>query len=336
MAWPMVWPKLSTARSPDSRSSRSTTPALYWIEPATSSCVTAPAVERRARELPHAAQHGAPGEQAVLGHLGGAAAQLARRQRLERAQVGEHQARLIEGADVVLAGAEVHGDLAAHGRVDLGEQRRRHLHEADAALVGGGDEPGEVADHAAAERDQRVAAAQPTVVEHAVELLGAGEVLLPLARRQDHLRGAQTGRHQAPRAPGRGTAARRSRRRARRSGPRRAACARRRPARRGRRGRPGSDTCATRRARSDASRGAAFGLVAVGRAAPSRTADREVGGDLSAPTATVTSTTCVATSRYSGSRAASKAPERRLVGGERPLPPGRRRRRAPTGRRPAR
>ena len=157
--------------------------------------------ERRARQQPHAAQHGAPGEQAVLGDLGGAAAELARRQRVERAQVRQHQARLVERADVVLAGAEVHGDLAADGRVHLGEQRRRHLHEADAALVGGRHEPGQVADHAAAEGDQRVAAPQPAVVQHAVELLGAGEVLLPLARRQDDLRGAQVGRQQAPARP---------------------------------------------------------------------------------------------------------------------------------------
>ena len=45
--------------------------------------------------------------------------------------------------------------LAADRRIDLREQRRRHLHERHAALVDRRGEAGEVADDAAAERDQR-------------------------------------------------------------------------------------------------------------------------------------------------------------------------------------
>ena len=70
-----------------------------------------------------------------------------------------HEQRLVERADVVLAGAEVDRHLAADGGVDLGEQRRRHLDEPDAAQKGRGDVAGEVADHAAAERHDDVAAA---------------------------------------------------------------------------------------------------------------------------------------------------------------------------------
>ena len=47
----------------------------------------------------------------------------------------------------------VDAGLAADRGVDLREQRRRHLHEVDAALVAGGGEAGHVADDAAAERD---------------------------------------------------------------------------------------------------------------------------------------------------------------------------------------
>ena len=43
---------------------------------------------------------------------------------------------------------------------DLGQQGGRDLHEVDAALVDRRREPGEVADHAAAERDDQVAAVQ--------------------------------------------------------------------------------------------------------------------------------------------------------------------------------
>ena len=63
--------------------------------------------------------------------------------------------RLVEGADVVLGLGEVDAGLAAVGRVDLGDQRRRHLHDAHAALVGGRAEAGEVADDAAADARPR-------------------------------------------------------------------------------------------------------------------------------------------------------------------------------------
>ena len=85
--------------------------------------------ERSPRQLLHAAKHIAAGEEAVLGHFRGAAAELPVGQRLQRAQVRQHEARLVERADVVLAGAEVDGHLAADRGVHLGEQRRRHLHE---------------------------------------------------------------------------------------------------------------------------------------------------------------------------------------------------------------
>ena len=42
-------------------------------------------------------------EQAVFRHLGIAGAEVARRQRVEQRGVGQHQSRLVEGADQVLA-----------------------------------------------------------------------------------------------------------------------------------------------------------------------------------------------------------------------------------------
>ncbi len=87
-------------------------------------------------------------------------------------------------ADQVLAAGVIDAGLAAHGRVDLGQQRRRHLHEVDAALVAGGREPGHVADHAAAERDHAGIAVQAGLdqrVEHALEH-GQGLVLLAIGQ----------------------------------------------------------------------------------------------------------------------------------------------------------
>jgi hypothetical protein len=52
----------------------------------------------------------------------------------------------------------IDGGLAADARVHLGEQRGRHLDEGHAALEGRGGEAGEIADDAAAERDDRAVA----------------------------------------------------------------------------------------------------------------------------------------------------------------------------------
>ena len=61
----------------------------------------------------------------------------------------------MERADHVLAVRMIDGRLAADRGVDLREQRRRHLHVVDAALVAGRGESGHVADDAAAQRDDR-------------------------------------------------------------------------------------------------------------------------------------------------------------------------------------
>jgi hypothetical protein len=53
-------------------------------------------------------------QQAVLHHLGVAGAHLAVGQGVEHAQVAQNEARLMEGADQVLAARRVDGGLAAH------------------------------------------------------------------------------------------------------------------------------------------------------------------------------------------------------------------------------
>ena len=92
---------------------------------------------------------------AVLDDLGEPGGELALGQRRERVGVREHHARLVEGADHVLAERMVDRGLAADRGVDLREQRRRDLDERHAALIDGRGEAGEVADDAAAQRDDR-------------------------------------------------------------------------------------------------------------------------------------------------------------------------------------
>ena len=126
-------------------------------------------------------------EQPVFHHLGIARAELARAQGREHGDVGEHQARLVEGADQVLALPGVDAGLAADRGIDLGQQRGRHLHDADAAPQDAGGEAGQVADHAAAKGDDAVAALDAELEQALAERRQHGEALARLARAHHHL-----------------------------------------------------------------------------------------------------------------------------------------------------
>ena len=69
----------------------------------------------------------------------------------------------MEAADEVLAVPRIDAGLAANGEIDLRQQRRRDLHQAHAAFQDAGGESRQVADDAAAQRDDEIAALQPQV-----------------------------------------------------------------------------------------------------------------------------------------------------------------------------
>ena len=75
-------------------------------------------------------------------HLVEAGPELAPRQRRDQQRIDDHQPRLVERADQVLAERVIHADLAADGAVDLRQQRRRHVHDVDAAQVRRGGKTG--------------------------------------------------------------------------------------------------------------------------------------------------------------------------------------------------
>jgi hypothetical protein len=103
-----------------------------------------PLVGQRGGELPVA-------HEGVLGHLAESGPVLPVGEARQGVDVADDRHRLVEGADEVLALGQVDAGLAADRRVDLGQERRRHLEAGDPAVVGGGREPGGVTDHAAAE-----------------------------------------------------------------------------------------------------------------------------------------------------------------------------------------
>ena len=157
---------------------------------------------RRARTRSHS---GPPAISAVLTTSAQPGRELGRRERGQRRRVDEHGRRLVVGARVVLALREVDAGLAAVRRVDLRHERRRHLHDRHAALVGGGAEAGEVADHAAAEREHVVAVLHARGGQAAQHAAG----LLPRLRR---LAGRDRERRRRRPGSGRRTAGRRCRR----------------------------------------------------------------------------------------------------------------------------
>ncbi len=131
-------------------------------------------------------EEAAVADKPVFHHLGIARKQLAPRQGRERVDIGNHQHRLVKGADQVLALRRVDRRLAADGAVDLGEQRRRHLHQIEAAQQGRRGEAGEIADDAAAQRHDRRRALDAQRQDVLAQPREMREVLGRLARRQDH------------------------------------------------------------------------------------------------------------------------------------------------------
>ena len=88
---------------------------------------------------------------------------LALGERPQHRDVDDHGHRLVERADQVLALGQVDAGLAADRRVDLGDEGRRDVDDRDPAQVRRREEPGRVAQRAAADRHDRLVAfdAQP-------------------------------------------------------------------------------------------------------------------------------------------------------------------------------
>ena len=117
----------------------------------------------------------------VLDDLGYAGQELAPRQGLECLHVDDHQPRLIECADQILSGWMVDRGLSAHAGIDLGEQAGRDLDERHPAAERGRGEAGQVADHSAAQREERRVPLQAFVHQLVVQEGEPRQVLVLLA-----------------------------------------------------------------------------------------------------------------------------------------------------------
>ena len=132
-------------------------------------------------------------EHAIFGDFGVAGAELARRQRIEHGGIGNHQNRLMKRAEQVLALRRVDAGLAADRRIHLRQKRGRHLHEIDAATQDRRRKAGEIADHAAAERDHQIVAFDLCRDQGLADLFEAGIGFRPLALLDDDARRRNAG-----------------------------------------------------------------------------------------------------------------------------------------------
>ena len=151
-----MWPKFKIRRSPASRSSAETTLALIAHDSAMIGVSTAGSRAKIAvRSRVIRSKRRRTRRHAILDDFVEPRPELPPRQRAEHGRIDDHRVRLIERADQVLAERMVDADLAADRAVHLREQRRRHMHQRDAPQVGRRREARHVADHAAAEGDER-------------------------------------------------------------------------------------------------------------------------------------------------------------------------------------
>src|SRR5882724_7209252 len=85
----------------------------------------------------------AVGDNTVFNHLSETGDELSARQRTQYRDIDQNQFRLVKSADQI---------LASDAGINLGEQSRRHLHIRDTAQISRRSKAGEIADHAATER----------------------------------------------------------------------------------------------------------------------------------------------------------------------------------------
>src|SRR5271169_530599 len=107
----------------------------------------------------------------------------------------------MKGADEVLAVARIDSRLPADAGIDLGEKRGRDLDQAHAPAQARGAESSEVADHAAAERNDDVPPLDARLDQRVANTSEFGVALRGFAGRADDRRRAQSGSMEARAEP---------------------------------------------------------------------------------------------------------------------------------------
>ena len=131
------------------------------------------------------------GDIAVFDHLGHAVGKGTVRQGGEHRGVDQHQPRLVKRADQIFALRQVDARFAADRGIHLREQGGRDLAERHAAQEGRRGKAGDVAHHAAAQRDDQILAGHARGEHVVVDALHGRKTLVLLARGDDRVRDRQ-------------------------------------------------------------------------------------------------------------------------------------------------
>ena len=142
----------------------------------------------RVHILLHIAKQPRIANHASLDRLLQSSAQLRRWQRAEKIRVGQHSLRMIKTADQILSRNQIRPGLPPDRRIHLRQQRRRHLHVADAAHINRRKKSGKVANHPAAKSDQQRIAIRTRNSHLLRERFHTAHPLVRLARRQKKYR----------------------------------------------------------------------------------------------------------------------------------------------------
>jgi hypothetical protein len=131
-------------------------------------------------------------DHAVFHHFVEAGPKLAARQGAQQRRIDNHDGRLVERANQILAERVIDADLAADRAVHLRQQRRGHVDEGDAAEIGGRGKACGVTDNASADGDDGAASVRARADQRLVDARDRLQVLVPLAvRNQNRLRAVE-------------------------------------------------------------------------------------------------------------------------------------------------
>ena len=124
-------------------------------------------------------------DEAVLDDLGKAGPELPGGERREGSGIRQHDGRLMEGANQILAARVVDAGLASNRGIHLRQEGRWHLSIGDAPLIARRREPGHIAHNSAAQGDHRAVPAEAVGHQHVEESRDVRECLVGFAVWQD-------------------------------------------------------------------------------------------------------------------------------------------------------
>ena len=130
-------------------------------------------------------EKGQVADQAVLDNLGQSRRQLVVRQSVQRVGIRQHHFWLIERAYHVFAQRMVDAGLAAHRRIYLRQQRGRYLDERHTAQISRSGITRHIANHAAAQRNQRCAALAAILEQRVIDRIQRAGIFIRFTVRHD-------------------------------------------------------------------------------------------------------------------------------------------------------